>query len=103
MLIGTFRSDWAWAKPTAVLAAFGVVLTAAYILWMIQRVYLGGRREEYAGFPDADARETAILVPMALLAIFMGILPQYTFDLMNGTLADVVNLFGRGAAMAMGG
>ncbi len=94
VLIGTFNAPQPWAKTFAVVAAFGVVLTAAYILWMIQRVYLGKKREEYASFPDATARETAILFPMAVLAIFMGILPKYTFDLMNGTLGDIINLFG---------
>jgi NADH:ubiquinone oxidoreductase subunit 4 (subunit M) len=59
---------------------------------MIQRVYLGAKREEYAHFPDATARETAILFPMAVLAIFMGVLPRYTFDLMNGTLDDILKV-----------
>ena len=90
VLLGTFNADFSWAKPMAVLAALGVILTAAYILWMIQRVYLGGLREKYADFPDATARETGILIPMAILAIFMGILPKYTFDLMNGTIDDVL-------------
>lgn len=92
VLLGTFNADFSWAKPMAVIAAFGVVLTAAYILWMIQRVYLGKLREEYAHYPDATARETAILVPMAILAIFLGILPKYTFDLMNGTIEDLVHV-----------
>ncbi len=94
VLLGTFNADFSWAKPMAVIAAFGVVLTAAYILWMIQRVYLGKLREEYAHYPDATARETAILVPMAILAIFLGILPKYTFDLMNGTIDDLVHVVG---------
>ena len=87
----------------AVIAAFGVVLTAAYILWMIQRVYLGKKKEEYADYPDATARETAILFPMAVLAIFMGILPSYTFDLMNGTLDKMVAIFNISTAVALGG
>src|SRR5262249_13357970 len=96
VLIGTFQAagehPWmTWAKPMAVAAAFGVVLTAGYILWMIQRVYLGPARPEYADFPDADAREIAILTPMAVLAIIMGILPSLTFKLMNGTLDHLVN------------
>lgn len=110
VLIGTWagatESGFAWARPMAVIAAFGVVLTAGYILWVIQRVYLGKRREEYAGFPDVTARETAILLPMAVLAIFMGILPQYTFDLMNGTLTPLLNgIVGAAKAgvVAMGG
>ncbi len=109
VLLGTFSAPWPWAKPVAVIAAFGVVLTAGYILWMIQRVYLGKLRKEYASYPDATARETAILIPMAALAIFMGILPSYTFDLMNGTLADVLDVLqpaitaAQDVVIAMGG
>lgn len=90
VLIATFSAPFAWAKPIAILAAFGVVLTAAYILWMIQRVYLGPRREEYADFPDADRRELVILAPFAALCIVLGILPQHTlFNFMNGTLNQI--------------
>ncbi len=107
VLLGTFNAPFDWAKPFAVLAALGVILTAAYILWMIQRVYLGKLRDDYAHFPDASARETAILVPMGILAIFMGILPKYTFDLMNGTLSDVIAMMGQSlqnlSASALGG
>ncbi|HPF38488.1 MAG TPA: NADH-quinone oxidoreductase subunit M [Phycisphaerae bacterium] len=94
VLLGTFNADFAWAKPMAVVAAFGVVLTAGYILWMIQRVYLGPERDEYKGYPDVTAREVGILTPMAILAIFMGILPGYTFQLMNGTLDSVLQAMG---------
>ena len=89
VLLGTFeaRHTYAWAVPMAVLAAFGVILTAGYILWLIQRVYLGKVREEYAGFPDAFAREVFVLTPFAVLAVVLGILPKQTlFNFMNGTL-----------------
>ncbi|MCZ6699744.1 MAG: NADH-quinone oxidoreductase subunit M [Planctomycetota bacterium] len=89
-------ADWSWTKPAAVIAAAGVVLTAGYILWLIQRVYLGKRREEHAGFPDITARETFILIPMAALAFFMGIMPKYTFMLVNDTLSQIVDIFKAG-------
>jgi NADH-quinone oxidoreductase subunit M len=94
VLVATFSSQWAWAKPMAVLAATGVILTAGYILWMIQRVYLGPRRPEYEGYPDASAREIAVLVPFAALAVLLGILPQQSlFNFMNGTLNQITELF----------
>jgi len=97
VLVATFSaSQWTWAKPVAVVAATGVVLTACYILWMIQRVYLGPRRPEYEGYPDASAREIAVLVPFAALAILLGILPQQSlFNFMNGTLNQITELFTR--------
>ncbi len=94
VLIATFASGWSWAKPMAILAASGVILTAGYILWMIQRVYLGPQKPEYAGYPEANWREIAILAPFAVLAIALGILPEQTvFRFMNGTLGQITELF----------
>ncbi len=78
-----------------IIAASGVVLTAGYILWMIQRVYLGKPRPEYAGFPDANAREIAILSPMAVLVLALGILPKQTvLDFITGSLNNILALSG---------
>ena len=94
VLIATFSANYVWAKPMAIIAATGVILTAGYILWMIQRVYLGKQREEHASFPEASAREVSILVPFAVLAIILGILPdQSLFRFMNGTLDQITQLF----------
>jgi NADH-quinone oxidoreductase subunit M len=95
VVLGTFQAGsqpgMGWAYMMAVLAASGVILTAGYILWLIRRVYLGREREAYAGFADADARETLILVPMAVLCIALGVLPMQTvFRFANGTLNLVV-------------
>ena len=100
VLLGTFEArqmPWAagWAVPMAVIAATGVILTAGYILWLIQRVYLGKAREEYAGFPEASAREMFVLAPFGLLAIALGVLPKQTlFNFMNGTLARMLEHIG---------
>jgi NADH-quinone oxidoreductase subunit M len=78
-----------------------VVLTAGYILWMIQRVYLGKRREEYLGFPEATPREVFILVPFAALAVVLGVLPDQTlFLFMNRTLTQITDLVSHGATIA---
>jgi NADH:ubiquinone oxidoreductase subunit 5 (subunit L)/multisubunit Na+/H+ antiporter MnhA subunit len=63
------------AGITVIIAATGVILTAGYILWMIQRVYLGKQRSEYAGFPEATGREILVLAPMAVLAVRPAHLP----------------------------
>jgi NADH-quinone oxidoreductase subunit M len=59
----------------AVLAAAAVILTAGYILWTVQRVFLGGS-EAWKGLPDMDLREIVIAIPLVLLTIGMGVLPQ---------------------------
>jgi NADH-quinone oxidoreductase subunit M len=59
----------------AILAAAAVILTAGYILWTIQRVFLGGS-EAWKGLPDMNLREIGIAVPLVVLTIAMGVLPQ---------------------------
>ena len=65
--------------PFAVIACFGVVLTAGYMLWTIQRVYFGPERAEYRGFPEVDQREVVVLTPLTAMAILLGILPTVFF------------------------
>jgi NADH-quinone oxidoreductase subunit M len=65
-----------YSKIIAVLAAAAVILTAGYILWTLQRVFLG-RSETWKGLPDMDLREIAIAVPLVVLTIAMGVLPNY--------------------------
>jgi len=73
---------WSYSEALAVVAASVVILTAGYILWTIQRVYLG---PEYKG-PHGDAlvpmtrRETAIAAPLVALAILLGVYPQALFN-----------------------
>ncbi len=59
----------------AVLAASAVILTAGYILWTVQRVFLG-QSQAWKGLPDMNLREILIAVPLVVLTIAMGILPQ---------------------------
>ncbi len=71
-------SVWKYSYLLAIISASVVILTAGYILWAIQRVYLG---PEYKG-PNADAlkpitlRELAIAVPLMVGAIVFGIYPN---------------------------
>jgi NADH-quinone oxidoreductase subunit M len=75
-------SSWNYSRVLAVISAFTVILTAAYILWAIQRVYLGA---EYKG-PHGDhltpmtGRELAIATPLVFLAILFGVAPQTIFS-----------------------
>ena len=70
------------------ISAFTVILTAAYILWAIQRVYLGA---EYKG-PHGEAltpitpRELSIAVPLVSLAILFGVAPQILFRYVTPTV-----------------
>ena len=104
VLLGTFQAGphFKWAYTAAICAAFGVVLTAGYILWVVQRVYLGSVREEYKSFPEATGREMLILAPLGALCILLGVLPkQSVFDFMNGTLNLLIDQMHGVTQMAM--
>jgi NADH-quinone oxidoreductase subunit M len=66
--------------PTAVIgvgviAAFGIVLTAGYMLWCLQRVYLGKPNEDTAALPALEIHEKLVLWPLALAVVGLGVLP----------------------------
>ena len=73
------------------LAAPGIVLTAAYILWTVQRVFMGEMKSEsYKKFPDLNFREIFALAPLGILCIVFGVWPSLILDFMNGSLSTIV-------------
>jgi NADH-quinone oxidoreductase subunit M len=85
-LIGAFQAN-TWV---AVFATTGVILSAAYALWLYRRVIFGKlEKASLAGILDMSLREKAILVPLIALTIFFGVYPAPVIDV---TTASVNNL-----------
>jgi NADH-quinone oxidoreductase subunit M len=85
-------SVWKYSMLLAVVSAFVVILTAGYILWAIQRVYLGA---EYKGpHPEAltpiTPRELTIAVPLLVFAIYFGVNPNALFKYMQPSVDQTV-------------
>jgi NADH-quinone oxidoreductase subunit M len=72
VLIGTFATS----RALAVIGAAGVVLSAIYILWAYQRVMHGEPRLAPAGVADVSFREYAILTPIVLAIVAIGVFPR---------------------------
>ena len=73
-MVGAFL----WDPRYVVAAGLGVILSAVYMLWMFQRVYLGSvTHEENATLQDLKPREWASVVPLCALAIVMGVFPTF--------------------------
>src|SRR5207249_4149079 len=82
----------------AVISCFGVILTAGYMLWTIQRVFLGPEKLEYRDFPEIDQRELVVLTPLTVMAIALGVLPWMFFFVFTRTTVDAMfKVFGIGA------
>jgi NADH-quinone oxidoreductase subunit M len=73
-MLGAFR----WEPGLVIVAGLGVILSAVYMLWMVQRVYYGPvRHAKNAALPDLQPREWACVVPLCALAIVMGVFPAF--------------------------
>lgn len=90
ILLGAFRSNVVYG----VLATSGVILGAAYMLWMFQRVMFGKvTKPENEKLQDLNAREIAILIPMVILIFVMGIYPKLFFSKMDVTVEGFLKDF----------
>jgi NADH-quinone oxidoreductase subunit M len=65
---------WSFSPKLVAVASLGVILAAAYVLWMVKRVFYGElRNPKNQGLPDLSLRETTVLLPLVVLAIVMGV------------------------------
>jgi len=80
---------WQRYPVLTVIGATAVILTAGYMLWALQRIWLGQLNEKYAEIPEISAREMFTLVPLAAIVIILGIYPQAMLDLMQASLGHL--------------
>jgi len=82
-MVGVYRvSTWA-----AFGAATGVILSAAYALWLYRRVIFGDLiKESLKHLPDMDRREIAVMAPLAILTVLLGIYPSLAIDFFGPTV-----------------
>jgi NADH-quinone oxidoreductase subunit M len=87
ILKGTFEVNKMWAAW----AVLGIVLGAAYLLWLYQRVMYGPvTKEENTKLPDLNLREYACLVPLVLAAFWIGIYPKPFFRILEQPVKIIV-------------
>lgn len=77
-------------RVIAIISTLGILLGAGYMLWTLQRIYLGKLNEKWASLSDLDMREYAMLVPLSLIIIFLGVYPSAMLDLMNTSVNSMV-------------
>ncbi|MBT3791828.1 MAG: NADH-quinone oxidoreductase subunit M [Rhodospirillales bacterium] len=80
VLVGVFQvSSW-----VAALASTGVILGAAYMLWLYRRVIFGElTKDNLKNILDLDRRELAIFIPLVLVVLWMGIYPSSFLDVIH--------------------
>jgi len=83
--------SWPLSHPMVALASMGVILASGYILWMVQRVLYGEvTREVNRTIPDLTAREFAVILPLAVLAIVMGVASPLFTRLIEPTVETLI-------------
>jgi NADH-quinone oxidoreductase subunit M len=98
--VGSFAGPYRWA---ALLALAGVVITAAFYLITLQKVYLGDTPPVYKDpkhFPDVTSRELAVLLPLAIVTLWMGILPATALEMYDGAVGRLVQTMAAGLRAA---
>ncbi len=104
ILQGAFEANRAWAA----FAVSGVVLGAAYLLWLYQRTMLGQvTNGKNLGLPDLNLREIAVFAPLIVWAVWIGVYPKPYFDILKQPVSEIVQRvrpdYYAGAGLGAGG
>ena len=78
-----------------VLALIGLLLGAAYLLWMFKRMFFGDVVEENKSYTDMNAREIFYMIPLCILVIAFGIYPSPILNIMKQSVGDLVDLLAK--------
>lgn len=87
VLVGAFQvNQW-----VTILAALGIVLGAAYALWLYRRVVFGKlEKQELMGMKDLNMREKAIFIPIILIVLWMGLYPNSFLGVMHSSVEKLM-------------
>jgi NADH-quinone oxidoreductase subunit M len=87
VLVGAFRAD----TLVATLATTGIILGAAYMLYLYRRVIFGRlMREDLRDILDLNLREVAVFVPLIVVVLWMGLYPNPFLRVMDASVAKLV-------------
>jgi len=95
ILIGAFQVRWWWGA----LAVSGIILGAAYMLWLYQRTMFGEiTKKENETLTDLDFREIATLIPIIFFCLWIGLYPSPFLKGMHASIANVLQIVEKGNA-----
>ncbi len=88
VLVGTFI----WSKSATAFASLGIILAAAYLLWMVQRVAFGvPSPHRLPQLRDLNRRELATLIPLAVLVFWIGVYPNPLVSRMHASVMKTLD------------
>lgn len=79
-------------RSITVISTLGIVLTAGYLLWTLQRIFLGPLNEKYMDLPEISAREILTLAPLGVIVIVLGVYPMPVLNLIEKSMANLIQI-----------
>src|SRR5690348_18360447 len=96
-LLGTFKIN----TSVAIFATTGVILSAAYALWLYRKVIFGAlEKPALAVMTDLDRREIIVLVPLVALTVLFGVAPKPVLDMSAASVAQLIDNYNHAIAAA---
>ena len=86
IILGGFTAK----KSAGVLGAAGIIIGAAYMLWLYQRVFFMETNENVKGLSDMDMREILALLPLVILVFWIGVYPNTLLDFMHPSVRHLL-------------
>src|SRR5881227_1563886 len=87
----TFTSSYQVWNVVTIVSVFTMILTAAYLLWMLKRVFYGPFNTKWSWLPDANLRETIPLFALAAVIVLVGIYPKFYIDVITPSLSQIMH------------
>jgi NADH-quinone oxidoreductase subunit M len=96
-LMGAYKAQDERFQVLVVISLIGIVLTAAFLLWAMQRVFLGVLNAKYKDYGDISGREIFCQVPFLALCLILGIFPWLLLDWMEPSIRAMVSVLSKTA------
>ena len=78
-------------RTITMIGMLGILLGAGYMLWTLQRVYLGTVPEKWKQLKDLDGRELTMLIPLTIIVVVLGSFPSFMLDIMTTSVNSLVD------------
>jgi NADH-quinone oxidoreductase subunit M len=79
-------------RALVIASTIGIVLTAGYLLWTLQRMFLGTLNPKYKDLPDVNGREIFTLAPLGVIVVILGVFPMPALNLFRSSMAWIVHM-----------
>lgn len=78
-------------RVLTIISTLGILLGAGYMLWTLQRIFFGNLNPKWNTLSDLTGREYVMLVPLAIIVIFLGVYPSAMLNMMNTSVNSLVS------------